>query len=270
MNRRDSQNDPGAMLPPGEIRPIAEIEIGPTKHEKFLDQNYKKVALAVIAVALLVSGYIIYNVLGEEKMRDSGGALVSAIAGDGGMTPEKLDAVEQQYSGTHAATTAEYLKAISLWQQGKEDEGNAAMESFISKAPSDEWKSQALTVLGGHYMKAGKDDDARRYFENAIQLTATPYTPIALLSLGDIARSKNETEKAQGYYQEVIQKYPGSAFAQTSEMQAGAKSREMLLNVSAPERVRPSTPLPSGLQVPEANPSLLEGGAFELPGTSGN
>lgn len=245
MNKRHQQSDPGELLPPGEVRPIAEIEIGPSKHEKFLDQNYKKVVLAVLVVALAVSGVIIYQVLSEEKMRDSGSALVHAL--HEGMSAEGLNAVGDEYPGTHAAVTAGYLKAMLAWQEGRRDDGNALMEQFVTNAPTDEWKAQAAAVLGCSYMQTGKNEDAKRCFEMVVNSGTALYAPVALLSLGDIARAANEPDKARAYYDEVLNKYPESSFSQQSDLMPGALARRELIGVTSPQKVREASPSqPSG------------------------
>lgn len=267
MNKRTSKNDPGAMMPPGEVRPIAEIEIGPTKHEKFLDQNYKKIALAVLAVALLVGGYIVHQVTSEEKVRDSGAALVAAMHDGTGADAAAFEKVKAEYSGTNAAVTAAYLNALSLWEQGKADEGNAAMEAFIANAPTDMWKAQASVVLGCRYMKDGKNEEAQQHFTAALACGDTPYAPLALLSLGDIAYAGKDAEKAKTYYNELKERYPSSMFALASEEAPGVTGREALLGISAPEKVRPSA-TPSVPLTPPATeaPSLPSFGGGLIQG----
>lgn len=265
MNKRNSQNDPGAMMSPGEVRPIAEIEIGPAKHEQFLDQNYKKIILAVLAVALLVGGYIVFQVTSEEKIRESGAALVAAMHDEGGAASAAFENVEKEFSGTNAAVTADYLNAVSLWEQGKADEGNAVMAAFIDKAPTDLWKAQASAVLGCRYMKDGKNDEARKCFETVLSCGDTLYAPVALLSLGDMAYADKDGEKARTYYNELKERYPSSMFAMVSEEAPGVAGREVLIGISAPEKVRPSaapsvplTPATETTDLPSFGGGLLQ------------
>ncbi len=278
MNKKNPNNDPGAPLSPKDGRLIAEIEIGLAKHERFLYLNYKKVVLAILGVVVVVSGVIIYSVLQDEEKRDSGAALVHAMNLDPigygtreGMNIEGLEKVKRDYPSTHAAVSAQYLKVLALWEEGREDEGIAAMESFISSAANDEWKAQASTILGCRYMKAGKNDDAVRHFKTAANYNHSVYSPVALMSLGDIAREKGDNDEARSYYDEVFERFPQSIFAISSEEEdggisgVGAAARKNLLGIKSPERVHlPEASKTSPLL--DSNGGLDLPSSFELPG----
>ena len=47
-------------LTPEEMKAIGEIELGPSRHEKFLNAHYKKLIVATLAIMLLMAAAIIY------------------------------------------------------------------------------------------------------------------------------------------------------------------------------------------------------------------
>lgn len=228
------------------VRPVAEIEVGPAKHEQFLDKNYKKITLIVLAAGLVFGGLIVYNGISEDREHSAGAALVASFDKEGQLDLAKLQAIPANYSGTAASVTAGYLEAIALWNQGKDKEGCARMEEFIKNAPSAEFSNQALAVLGCQYMRMGQTEDAIRQFETVIDSQEGIYTPLAYLCLGDMARAKGDFKTAQQYYDNIAQRFPDGAFG-TNEF--GVSSREDLLDITAPEKVAPPVspaPAPAG------------------------
>ena len=219
------------------VRPVAEIEVGPTKHEKFLDQNYKKIALAVIGIGLVCSGFIVWNGIARDKELTAGNLLVQTLDPNGQINEDKLHQITSSYAGTDSAVTAAYLEAVALWNQGKDKEGCAKMEAFIQSVPSPEWVNQASVILGSHYMKSGQLADAERLFKSIVDLQQKGlYSPLAYLSLGDIARSKGDYATAKRYYDDLATLFPESNFVIS---QLGLPARRELLEVKAPEKVAP-------------------------------
>ena len=234
MNRQSSKNDADALFSQGDVRPIAEIEIGPSKHEQFLDKNHKKLVALLLLIGLVVSGFIIYFGLEKDKNNSAGALLVSSFEKDGKLDLAKLDDVIVKYPGTNSAVTASYMKAQALWALGREKDGTAQMLQFIQTAPNPEFKAQACVILGSHYMSAGDNDAAVKQFQEAIDCGSPLYSPPAYLSLGDIARAKGDVNEAQKFYAELVEKFPESAFVVQS---MGVPEREDLLNVAAPSKV---------------------------------
>ncbi len=246
------------------VRPVAEIEVGPARHEQFLDQNYKKIVLIVLAAGLIFGGLIVYNGISEDREHSAGTALVASFDKEGQVDLAKLQAISADYSGTASSVTAGYLEAIALWEQGKDKEGCSRMEEFIKTAPSVEFANQASAVLGCQYMKMGKMEEATRQFETVINSQEGVYTALAYLCLGDMARAKGDFKAAQQNYDAIAQKFPDGAFA-TSEF--GVGSREDILDITAPEKVAPTVVAPAAdakdapLMAPASSELSLPGAA---------
>jgi predicted negative regulator of RcsB-dependent stress response len=234
--KREPQKNIEEMFAPEGVRPVAEIEVGPTKHEQFLDRNYKKVILGVLACGLIFGGYVIYDGLKTDKVNQAGASLISAFQPDGTLNLSQLQKVQTDFRGTNAAETSAYLQGLALWGQGNEDEGNKQMEAFIQNTSDSALKSQASAILGCHYMRAGKNDDAKRCFKFTVDSADQLYSPLALISLGDMARSAGNADEAKTYYAELLQKYPDSVYANS---EWGVPLREDLLGVQAPSLVSP-------------------------------
>lgn len=241
MNKNSSQNDVDAMFT-GDVKPLAEIEIGPTKHDQFLDRNHKKLIALLLFAGIIVSGFIVYNGLQKEKTSNAGALLVSAFASDGKLDLAVFDRVIAEYPGSKSAATAAYMKAQALWEQGREKDGNSQMLNFIQSAPSSEFKAQACMILGSHYMSAGDNDAAVKQFQDVLDCGDSIYAPPAYLSLGDIARAKGDIKEAQKFYSELIEKFPDSAFVMQS---MGVPEREDLLDVAAPQKKTPLQTAPA-------------------------
>lgn len=247
-------------MPAGSVKPIAEIEIGPSKHEKFLDQNYKKVVLSVIAAVLVICSCIIYFVMQNETTREAGQELVSAFYHEGGYDIEGLEKIETEYNGRNAAITAGFMHAMALIKEGKGEEGKAALESFVNKVTDSDWKAHATVVLGSYYMQDGEMEKAVGCFEEAATQNSSVYSPVALLSLGDIARQNGDNEKAKEYYTQVEMRYKEGVSASM------AVERLNLLGVSSPEKVTPPPTKAEPSNVSEGTTTLPE--VFGLPGSA--
>lgn len=256
MNKHSSQNDADALFTNGDVKPIAEIEIGPTKHEQFLDRNHKKLIALLLLIGLIVSGFIIYNDIEKDKRNKAGALLVSAFSADGKLDLAKFDQVISEYPGTHSALTAAYMKGQALWEQGREKDGNAQMLDFIQTVDNPEFKAQACVILGCHYMSSGDNEAAVKQFQQAIDCGSALYSPPAYLCLGDIARASGKLDEAQKFYSELVEKFPESAFVIQS---MGVPEREDLLDVAAPRKVAPA-------QAPPAKADEVAAPALNLGG----
>ncbi len=229
-------------MPMGDGSAFAEIAVGPSKHEQFLDRHYRKLALGLCACAAVVAGIIVYNGVNDATENEAAAALVAAMPESSTLeitTDEQgLKNVTANYAETRAAVTADYLQAISLWKSGKKNEGVEKMKAFIDAAPSDEWRAQASVALACHYMSEGKKEDAVALFRSVVDSGNPTFSGFAMLCLGDLARGMKDDAAAGNYYRDLNSKFSDSAFS--SKTLPVYKQREELFGIQAPTYVTPA------------------------------
>ena len=257
-----------------EPKPLAQITIGPTAFEEFLDRNQGRLIVAAIVLILVAAGIVIaHHVKSDYEAAAAAAVTVCYDETTGKYDPVALQKVCTDYKNTPAAETAEYLYAMSLWDDGKTDESVKEMEDFIVNNPDSPLKNQAALILAGRGLQTGKAEVAVKYFQLVADSNDEVYAPVALMSLCDIARTAGDKEKAKGYYEDVRAKYPDSSFAYDQKVQNPAQSNDPsmkspvgnrldILNLDAPKAVAPPIKLPS--LKPDAGkgplaPTLLQG-----------
>ena len=240
LNKQNSEDD--FSLSPEEMKAIGEIELGPSRHEKFLNAHYKKliVALAVVMVVAVVS--IVYGTWRSRQETDGAAALLAAIkAGKVGVLPDAtnydlaaLDRMVSEYEGTQAADAAAVLRGMHLIAAGQEKEGVEALEQVAVESREVALRERATAYLAGHYMRGGNNDRALELWRSLAADENSVYYPLALLSLGDMAKEAGEVEQARTYYEKLKDGCPNSPLKGT------VAHRLLLLGVDAPLPVAPA------------------------------
>lgn len=236
-------------LPMGDGGAFAEIEVGPSKHEQFLDNHYGKLALGLFVCIMGVAGWIIYHQMNKTMQKEAGAELVQAVefneqSGEMKVQAAGLDKVLADYPSSNAATTASYLKVIELWNTGKDQEGCEAMQNFISSTDIPEWKALASTALAGHYRQNGDMGKAREWYQVVADSANPVYAPFALISLGDIARAAGDKKAAGDYYKQVSELYPESALMKDDLKEAAGNGygvRKLIFDVDSPTPIQPTS-----------------------------
>lgn len=241
-------------MPMGDGSAFAEISVGPSKHEQFLDNHYGKVALVVLLCVLGVAGWIIYGGMQSSMEKKASAALVAAMpespaTGEISLKDAALQQVVADFDSSRAAVTATYLQAISLWDAGKENEGIARMKSFIDSAPTEEWKAQASIVLACRLMNGGKAGEAESLFRSVVDSGDPTFSGFAAMCLGDMARAGQDNVTAGNFYRDLKEKFSGSAFTLAEQ---GYALRKNLFEIQSPVRIAPQ---PAAAPVPPAAPA---------------
>ena len=234
--------------------PIGEISQEPSAFEAFLDANQKKLVIIGILIILCLIGYVIYDGLGKLSAKNAA-ADVAAARG----VPE-LDAVSKTHAGTNAGGSALILKAQSLWQDQQQQEAVDTLQSFVSDYSDHPALGSAYASLGSYHQQMGKLDEARTAYQSSTE-TNSAASSLALISLGDLARSAGDDEAAKGFYDRVAAEYEDSHF----QSKLMARQRLELIGVNAPtekvpEPPKPATPAPSVTTAPVTMPekSVIE------------
>ena len=253
--------------------PLAEISQAPNAFEAFLDRNVKGLVVFSVVIAIAAAGFVVYRELEKNKQEDAGAAFVKAkdLAGYQGVVDND--------KGTLASGSAMLLLANAQWTGGKQDDSVATLRKFISENPDHPAVPTAKANLGTKLIAQGKTGDAAKILEEVVEDPAARYiAPLALISLGDIAKAGGDLEKAETTYNKVKSQFPGSEFIDEANRRvSGLKSKPPVEieappappappagTPTAPGSLPPGISLPPGLSItPEAPPSAPE----ETPAT---
>lgn len=280
MDNNYKNSDDTTPLSPEEIKAIGEIQIGPAKHEVFLNKHYKKLIVGGLVLVAVGSAAICYATYVQQRNEDAGAAMVHALklsAPGQAASPAEYDAstlaqVVADYSPTPSAPTAELMEGLSLLTSdgNQQQTGIARLEQLALNSTSNLICARARAALAAHYMRSGEPDKAAAEWNHVVRLPQNPYTALAYLCMGDLAKQRGDIESARSYYSQISTACPTSPLAR----QGAAELRLMLLEVDAP---KPEAPAPKP-EPPAANPSFAHpfaapesasgAGQFSFPSTS--
>lgn len=245
MNNQNKDEDI-MPLSPEEIKAIGEIELGPSKHEQFLNEHYKKLLWGGITLGIAAGCVIAYFSTQNDRTHQAAAVTVAAMKADEPgkvATVEAYDAaslelLQKEYGETPAAATGELLKGISLLRNGGDKAAAiASLENVAAKSPSVLLKSRAITAIATDYMGEGRNEEATAAWQRVTALPDNPYTALAFVCLGDIAKTSGDKDAARAYYEQAKAKCPYSALVRDSVVDL----RLTLLDVDAPVPVAPAT-----------------------------
>lgn len=275
MDTKTQKRDDMAGLSPEEIKAIGQIEIGPSKHEIFLNNHYRKLLWGGIALGL-IGGAVIAYVSHSKDTRDYAAAQLmsamnirtpGAIVSPSSYNSAALSDVQAEYAQLPAAHTAKLMEGLRLFSTGNAAQGTPVLEEVAAEVAHPVLASRALVQLAGYAMENKDDTKAAGYWKSVLELGSTPYAALACMSLGDIARSQGDTEQARKYYEQAIADYPGSQLVRGGSIGLSVEVRRQLLNVDYPLPVAPAPkPAPQPMNQAGGNPALPA--LPELPSTT--
>ncbi|MGJ8677306.1 MAG: tetratricopeptide repeat protein [Akkermansiaceae bacterium] len=236
---------------------FAEIDLGPSKLDLFLDKHQPKLVIFAILVALGILGYVVKHGLDEAKAEEAGAALAAAS------NSEEYQEVIAQWPNSNAASTAQILLANSQWPDAKDD-SISNLEDFIDSNPAHPAVASAKVSLGLKLINLGKTDEATEILaEVADSDTNTYITSLARVSLGDIAKESGDTEKAKIWYEKAQDNsdIKNDAFASIVE------TRLLLVNAKPPVKIQPALPEPPAAPQITTGSTSAEDTSPDLPDT---
>ncbi len=239
MENNIKNNEDIQPLSPEEIKAIGEIAIGPSKHEQFLNAHYKKVMWGGITLAIAAGCVIAFFSHRNDMRQEAAAQVVQAMKhvgpGNGIASAAEYDAavlqqIRQEFSATPSAVTAELMNGLALIAKGDEA-GVAALESVAAGTAPVALRARALAALATYQLENEKDSVPT--WTRITQMEASPYTALAYVMLGDLAKEKGDKEAARNWYEQCKSKCPTSVLVtdKTVEM------RLTLLDVDAPTPV---------------------------------
>jgi hypothetical protein len=212
--------------------PIAEIDLGPSKLDQFMDNHQTKIIIAAILAAIGVVAYVINDGLAEADANDAGAALLSA------QKPNDYQEVIKTWPESNAAASARLLLADAQWPDSQPD-SIATLEEFINNYPTHPSIGTAKTSLGLRLLDQGKTEQAREILTEVAESDSYSYiAPMASIALGDIAKAAGQTADASEWYEKAQLDSAGHGNA----FQSLAADRLRLANAKPPSKVKPSLP----------------------------
>ena len=256
--QKNTPNPDEMPLTPEEIKAIGEIELGPAKHEIFLNKHYKKLIIGGIAFMVAASAAIGYYSYKQEQKELAGALVVKSMGSaslNGAQQPSAYDAaalaeINNQYPDTNSAELAQLLEALSLLTDtAKAEMALSQLESIAATTQNSLLRARALASLATYYTGEQKNEQATGYWKQLISMPANPYSALAYVSLGDLAKLSGDIEGARNFYNQVLSVCPYSPLVRHNVVQ----TRLDLLEVDAPVAVAPpaeQTPAPTTTPAP--------------------
>ncbi len=226
--------------------PIAEIQMGPSKFEAFMDQHQKKLIGLAILVLFAVLGVVTWQTLKQQKQQDAGSATLSAT--DEGT----YKAVITDFPNSASAATAQLLLAKI---EAEEDPAKAleSLQAFVTTHYEHPAHASALTVLGQLQYQSGKTDQAKSTLLEVTQLdeSADYIKHVAYITLGDIENAGGNIDTAKSHYEQAKSFDAGKQLAEYKLKILGVDPPELL----EPAPLEPAQPTTQPLN-PTQNGSL--------------
>ncbi len=275
MNPQDPK-----QLSPEDIKAIGEIQVGPSKHEVFLNNHYKKLILGLILIALGGAAVIGYYSYTEQQEESAANELMTALQlksiAEGpdaqAYKKEVIELIKKDYAKTPAAQSALLLEALALLAKNQVDVAIPALEQLSQSAADITIRSRAAVAIANYYTKEASPK-AMEAWKKLITMEENLYKGFALLNLGDLASIAGDKQAARQYYQQAQLSAQTSVFVKEKDIEIRLK----LLDIDAPQPLAPasteqelSPTFPSGGTLPSSGsgtllPTTLPAGDSTLP-----
>ena len=202
------------------------IDLVETKQsmDDFMEKNQMLIIGIVAALLLSIGGYIAYKMLyqaprersAQEQIfqaeimfqRDS---FALALSNPGGGYEGLLDIIDN-YSGTETANLAKYYAGISYLNLGSYQEAIQYLSEY--KEGGNVTPAMKYGTMGDAYAELGDMDKALSNYKKAAYTGDNDVlNPYYLKKLGLLYRRQGDTKSANDAFQEILDKYSGSAEA---------------------------------------------------------
>lgn len=187
---------PPSSPPPEEFDPL----VFWIKHK---NQILMYTTMLVVALAL----YFAYWTYQTKTRENSEAALANAKSAD------DYKKVADSYARSAAAANALLLLADKQREEGKLDESNATLKSFIERFPKHNLISGAYASLAANLELQGKLDEALLNYKKLTMSFPTSFSaPAAYVAQGRILEQQGKTEDARHAYETVMTQFSESPF----------------------------------------------------------
>lgn len=207
------------------------------KSEAFFEKNKKIIAGVIIAIIVVVAGWLCYNQFVGGPREDKASTALArgqeyfnaeqfdkALNGDGAGY-QGFAKIASDYSSTDAGNLANLYAGLCYANLGKWQEAVKSLEAFSTKG--DAMVSPAATeALGNAYAHVGQIDKAISTLKDAASKADSKakdgvnysLSPTFLLQAGELLESQGKTDDANKIYQDIKKKYVNSALVQSNDI----------------------------------------------------
>lgn len=207
-----------------------------SKSEEWIEKNQKPLFYGLIAIAIMILGYLAYNsYIVAPKEREAANELAfpkenfdKAI--DAGSEADSIFSlslegtngkygfldIAKKYAGTNAGNLANYYAGIAYLKS--KDYKNAIV--FLEQFNSEDALLQAISfgAIGDAFADLDQDEEALDYYEKAANTnTNAATTPLYLLKAGNTALRLKKAEKALDHFNRIKNEFSGSTLAKDIE-----------------------------------------------------
>lgn len=207
------------------------------KSEAFFEKNKKIIAGVIIAVIVVVAGWLCYNqFVGGPRQDKASTALArgqeyfnaeqfdKALNGDGAGY-QGFAKIASDYSSTDAGNLANLYAGLCYANLGKWQDAVKSLESYSPQGDAMV-SPAAIAALANAYAHTGQTDKAISKLQEAAKKadskakddTNNSLSPTFLLQAGELMESQGKTDDANKLYQDIKKKYVNSALVQSNEI----------------------------------------------------
>ena len=202
----------------GKEEPIEGVENLLTTTEKYIEENQKSLTIIVVAIVVVVLGYIGYRNMYVAPMEEEARSQIFmaeryfeqdsfylALYGDGNYLGF-LDIIDD-YSVTRTANLAHYYAGISFLRMGEYDDAIEHLRKFDSR---DQMVSPlSLGAVGDAYAGLGDLETAASYYMQAARRRSNQFTsPIFWMKAGQAYEELGRYSRALEAYESILENFP--------------------------------------------------------------
>lgn len=200
---------------------LESVESALTRTERYIEENQKIITIVILAVIVVVGGYLLYNkyyIGGREKSAQTEmyaaqryfqtDSFKQVLQGDG-INPGMLYIIDE-YGNTTAGNLANYYAGISYLHMGEYQNAISYLQDFDKEgynvAPI------ATGAIGDAYLELGEAGKALEYYTEATKVSEdNSFTnPIYLKKAAHVYEIQGDYAKAQELYETIQKQYPNS------------------------------------------------------------
>lgn len=207
------------------------------KSEAFFEKNKKVISGVIIAIIVVVAGWLCYNQFVGGPREDKASTALArgqeyfnadqfdkALNGDGASYAGFVK-IASDYGSTDAGNLANLYAGLCYANLGKWQDAVKYLENYSPKGDAMV-SPAAIEALGNAYAHVGQTDKAISKLKEAASKADSKakdgvnysLSPTFLLQAGELLESEGKTSDANKIYQDIKKKYVNSALVQSNDI----------------------------------------------------